>query len=81
DAGRTWDMLQSWTTLDLEKFVGSKINSSANAIFMPADEHDSFGKFRFYLDEQAVCPPRHNLRRPRLTLRSIPRLLTSTRRE
>ncbi|KAJ7434250.1 hypothetical protein B0H11DRAFT_2296353 [Mycena galericulata] len=65
DAARTWDMLQSWTTLDLEKLVGSKINSSANAIFMTADEHDSFGKFRFYLDEQ-VYPTSPNKYKARM---------------
>ncbi|KAJ6600191.1 hypothetical protein B0H10DRAFT_2441155 [Mycena sp. CBHHK59/15] len=53
DAARTWDMLQSWTNLDLGKLVGSNINSPTNAIFMTADEHYSFGRFRFYLDEQA----------------------------
>ncbi|KAJ6609733.1 hypothetical protein B0H10DRAFT_1652538, partial [Mycena sp. CBHHK59/15] len=55
DAARTWDMLQSWTNLDLRKLVGSDINSPTNAIFMSADEHYSFGRFHFYLDERAVC--------------------------
>ncbi|KAJ6621954.1 hypothetical protein B0H10DRAFT_2214770 [Mycena sp. CBHHK59/15] len=53
DAARTWDMLQSWTNLDLRKLVGSDINSPTNAIFMSADEHYSFGRFHFYLDERA----------------------------
>ncbi|KAF8169888.1 hypothetical protein K438DRAFT_1496387, partial [Mycena galopus ATCC 62051] len=54
DAARTWDMLQSSTNLDHGKLVGSKINSAANTIFMTADEHYSFGQFRFYLDKQRV---------------------------
>jgi hypothetical protein len=47
-------MLQSWTNVDFRKLVGSKINSPANAIFMTAEEHHSFGRFRFYLDKQMV---------------------------
>ncbi|KAJ7799921.1 hypothetical protein B0H14DRAFT_2901689 [Mycena olivaceomarginata] len=54
DAARTWDMLQSWTNVDFRKLVGSKINSPANTIFMTAEEHYSFGRFRFYLDKQMV---------------------------
>ncbi|KAJ7799932.1 hypothetical protein B0H14DRAFT_3885845 [Mycena olivaceomarginata] len=45
DAARTWDMLQSWTNVDFRKLVGSKINSPANAIFMTAEEHHSFGRY------------------------------------
>ncbi|CAK5279108.1 unnamed protein product [Mycena citricolor] len=64
DAARTWDMLQSWTNLDLRKILGSKINSPANAIFMTAEEHHSFGRFRFYLDKQTYpdIPNRYQAR-------------------
>ncbi|KAJ7670527.1 hypothetical protein B0H17DRAFT_1141756 [Mycena rosella] len=58
DAARTWDMLQSWTNFDLQKLVGSNITSRTNAIFMSGDEHYSFGRFLFYLDEQASQYPK-----------------------
>ncbi|CAK5276762.1 unnamed protein product [Mycena citricolor] len=51
DPAQTRDMLQSWTNLDFKKLFGSKINSPMNAIFMTAEEHHSFARFRFYLEK------------------------------
>jgi len=51
DAARTWDILQSWTQIDIKEVVGSKINSPANALYMTTSEHRAFGHFRFYLDK------------------------------
>ena len=47
-------MLRSWTGIDVTKLAGSKINSPENAILMTSDEHKSFGRFRWYLDKEAV---------------------------
>jgi len=54
-AAITWDMLQSWTGIDLDKLVGSKINSPENAILMCRDQHLDFGHYKWYLDKDAVC--------------------------
>lgn len=54
DAARTWDMLQSWTLIDFKTLVGPNINSPTNAIYMNSEEHRIFGRFRFYLDKEAV---------------------------
>ena len=54
DAARTWDMLQSWTQIDFKTLVGPNINSPTNAIYMSSEEHRIFGRFRFYLDKEAV---------------------------
>ncbi|KAJ7622994.1 hypothetical protein B0H17DRAFT_1112146 [Mycena rosella] len=53
DAAYTWDMLQSWTQIDLQGLVGSKITSPQNGIYMTSDDHDNFGAFKFYLDKAA----------------------------
>ena len=54
-AAVTWDMLRSWTGIDLDKLVGSKINTPENAILMCREQHLSFGRFKWYLDKDAVC--------------------------
>jgi hypothetical protein len=54
DAARTWDMLRSWTQIDLMALVGSNINSPTNAIYMTMMEHIAFGQFQFYLDKDTV---------------------------
>ncbi len=54
DAARTWDMLQSWTQIDIKEVVGSNINSPTNALYMTNNEHLAFGHFRFYLDKDVV---------------------------
>ena len=51
----TWDMLRSWTGIDLDKLVGSKINTPENAILMCCEQHLDFGRFEWYLDKDAVC--------------------------
>ncbi|KAJ7091544.1 hypothetical protein B0H15DRAFT_241626 [Mycena belliarum] len=45
-------MFQLWTNLDLRKLCGSDLNSPMNVISMSGDEHYSFGRFHFYLEEQ-----------------------------
>ena len=47
-------MLQSWTRVDFMTLVGPNINFPANAIYMTREEHGIFGKFKFYLDKDAV---------------------------
>jgi hypothetical protein len=47
-------MLRSWTRIDFMALVGSNINSPTNAIYMTIMEHLAFGKFKFYLDKDAV---------------------------
>jgi len=47
-------MLRSWTEIDVKKLAGSKINSPENAILMTYDQHKEFGRFRWYLDKDAV---------------------------
>ncbi len=54
DGARTWDMLRSWTQIDLEGLIGSNINSPTTAIYMTRNERAHFGSFRFYLDKEAV---------------------------
>lgn len=54
DGALTWDMLQSWTQIDFETLVGPNINSPKNAIYMTKTEHIAFGRFKFYLDKEAV---------------------------
>ena len=51
----TWDMLRSWTGIDLDKLVRSKINTPENAILMCREQHLGFGRFKWYLDKDAVC--------------------------
>ena len=50
-----WDMLQSWTGIDLDKLVRSKINTLENAILMCCKQHLSFGHFKWYHDKDVVC--------------------------
>lgn len=54
DAATTWDMLQSWTNLDITQLTGHKINTPENVIYMTHTEHLAFGAFRFYFDADAV---------------------------
>ena len=54
-AAITWDILRSWTGIDLDKLVGSKINTPENAILMCRDQHLDFGRYKWYLDKDAVC--------------------------
>jgi hypothetical protein len=54
DAARTWDMLHCWAQFDIEKLAGTNINDPINAIYMTSNDHDSFGRFHFYLDKDAV---------------------------
>jgi hypothetical protein len=54
EAANTWDILQSWTQIDLRGLAGSKITSPPNGIYMTSDDHDYFGAFKFYLDKSAV---------------------------
>ncbi|KAL9709395.1 hypothetical protein Ac2012v2_007131 [Leucoagaricus gongylophorus] len=51
EAAITWDMLRSWTGIDLGKLVGSKINTPENTILMCYDQHLDFGRYRWYLDK------------------------------
>ncbi|KAJ6587766.1 hypothetical protein B0H10DRAFT_2093598 [Mycena sp. CBHHK59/15] len=53
DAASTWDILQSWTQIDLRGLIGEKITSPPNGIYMTRDDHDNFGAFKFYLDKAA----------------------------
>ena len=55
EAAITWDMLRSWTGIDLGKLVGSKINTPENTILMCHDQHLDFGRYRWYLDKNVVC--------------------------
>jgi len=50
----TWDMLRSWTGIDLDKHVRSKINTPENAILMCHEQHLGFGCFKWYHDKDAV---------------------------
>jgi len=54
-AAITWNMLQSWTGIDLDKLVRSKINTLENVILICHDQHLDFGHYRWYLDKDAVC--------------------------
>ncbi|KAJ7094969.1 hypothetical protein C8R44DRAFT_581159, partial [Mycena epipterygia] len=54
DAANTWDILQSWTQIDLRELIGPKITSPPNGIYMTSDDHDNFGAFKFYLDKSTV---------------------------
>ena len=60
-AAITWDMLRSWTQIDFETLIGSKLNSPTNAIYMSKQEHFLFGHFDFYLDRDAVSHFRGDL--------------------
>jgi len=51
----TWDMLRSWTGIDLDKLVRSKINTPENAILIYCEQHLGFGCFKWYLNKNAVC--------------------------
>ena len=51
----TWNMLRSWTGIDLDKLVRSKINTLENAILMCCKQHLSFGHFKWYHDKDVVC--------------------------
>ena len=51
----TWDMLQSWTGIDLGKLVESRLNTPENAILMCRTQHLDFGRYEWYLDKNAVC--------------------------
>ena len=55
EAAITWDMLRSWTGINLGKLVGSKINTLENTILMCRDQHLDFGHYRWYLDKDTVC--------------------------
>ena len=54
NAAIAWDMLRSWTGIDVAKAAGSKINAPENAILMTSGEHKGFGRFLWYLDKDAV---------------------------
>ncbi|KAL9708936.1 hypothetical protein Ac2012v2_007752 [Leucoagaricus gongylophorus] len=49
----TWDMLQSWTGIDLGKLVESRLNTPENAILMCRTQHLDFGRYEWYLDKNA----------------------------
>ena len=51
----TWDMLRSWTGINLDKLVRSKINTLENAILMCCEQHIDFGHFKWYLNKDIVC--------------------------
>ena len=53
-AAVAWDMLRSWTRIDFETLIGSKINSPTNAVYMSMQEHFLFRLFEFYLDKDVV---------------------------
>ncbi|KAF9028875.1 hypothetical protein BDZ89DRAFT_743398 [Hymenopellis radicata] len=59
DSARTWDMLRSWTSIDITRLVGHNINMPANGILMTADDHDAFGRFDFYFDKDAFPDSRN----------------------
>ena len=79
-AANTWDMLLSWTRIDLETLIGSM--SPTNAIYMSIQEHLSFGRFKFYLDKDAVSHFRGGLflLTSELTPLSTQIFLTNTKR-
>ena len=49
EAATTWDMLRSWTSIDIRKLTGSRMNDPENAILMNQNEHLWFGQFEFIL--------------------------------
>ncbi|KAJ7242608.1 hypothetical protein B0H12DRAFT_848942 [Mycena haematopus] len=51
DAANTWDILQSWTQIDLREPAGRETNTPQNGIYMTRDDHDNFEAFKFYLDK------------------------------
>ncbi|KAK7032034.1 hypothetical protein VNI00_013402 [Paramarasmius palmivorus] len=57
DMSITWDMLRSWTSLDIETLAGAKINDSTNAICMELSTHVAFGNFSFYFDGSVYPEP------------------------
>ncbi|KIM47112.1 hypothetical protein M413DRAFT_422839 [Hebeloma cylindrosporum] len=65
-----YDMLQSWTQIDLQSLAGTKINSPANAILLSSLEHEAFRKFNIYLDKDAY-PSSPNKYRMRLVRPSV----------
>jgi hypothetical protein len=50
----TSDMIRSWTSLDIKKVSGAKINGTANAILLRADSDKAFGEFKLWFDS-TVC--------------------------
>ncbi|KAH8993395.1 hypothetical protein EDB92DRAFT_398703 [Lactarius akahatsu] len=74
----TWDMLRSWTQIDLRTLIGPNIDSPANAIYMTTVEHSTFGHFEFYLDKEAFpdIPNKYKVR-----MSQDGRLLTNGSRE
>jgi hypothetical protein len=54
-------MLGSWTQIDFETLVGPNINSPKNAIYMTKTKYVAFGRFKFYLDKEAVSRFRGDL--------------------
>ncbi|KAJ7049609.1 hypothetical protein C8F01DRAFT_1182500 [Mycena amicta] len=71
DPATTWDMLGSWTKIDLDALVGSNINSPENGIFMTRDDHDYFRAFKFYLDKSAFPEPENVNKYKAICLRSV----------
>src|SRR5260221_4530841 len=53
-AAYTWDMLHSWTGIDIHDLAGPKINAPENGIYMNDNEHSKFGSFMFYFDKDEV---------------------------
>src|SRR5260221_9723049 len=53
-AAYTWDMLHSWTGINIHDLAGPKINAPENGIYMNDNEHSKFGSFMFYFDKDKV---------------------------
>ncbi|EGO02394.1 hypothetical protein SERLA73DRAFT_178312 [Serpula lacrymans var. lacrymans S7.3] len=81
DAVRTWEMLQSWTQINIQKIDESGVSSPANAIYMTTTEHASFGRYSIYLDKEAVSHLRDDPFPPMAMFPSTLILLTGTRSE
>ncbi|KZT63938.1 hypothetical protein DAEQUDRAFT_770143 [Daedalea quercina L-15889] len=64
EAALTWDMLRSWTSIDIDRLTGSNINTPANGIYMTTVELRAFGRFKFYFDKDAfpTTPNKYKVR-------------------
>jgi len=50
----TWDMLRSWTSFDVTKLSGEKINGPSNAILLSGNLDGIFGNFKWWFDATEV---------------------------
>ncbi|KAF8906930.1 hypothetical protein CPB85DRAFT_1312925 [Mucidula mucida] len=75
ERARTWDMLRSWTGLDM---TASDIHTPANTILMTLAEHLAFARFQLYFDKEAF-PNEPNKYRVRPIMRGL--YMSSGKRE